>query len=126
MALEMAFHNPHGRGYNERIRREIELYRQWLSDGKAVLIFPLLHGPRGGEHEMELMAAMALIVRQPGQAFYVARSYFRSTPQWAEWPQRLGPPQEDYRFIGPSQLERRFTNGTLRVDLLRGATNVTK
>lgn len=69
------------------------------------------------------MAAMAMMIRQPGQSVFVARDYFRDRPDWATWSAQFGTPLQDFQILSghvagaPIVLTRRFAGGRMSVNL---------
>lgn len=126
---------------------EISYYQQWLAAGKTVLWAATqcenarrcsacpgcdqCPEPTANIHEERVLAAMAMLIRQPGQSIFVSRVYYRTRPDWALWPQQFGTPLSDYQIVSgqvapaPMVLTRKFQNGRIWVNLTGSLCNRT-
>ncbi len=126
MAFEMPFHK-NARGDRARTRAQINTYRRWLQQGKVVVLIAVdrsLDTVAAKDEEARLIAGFAMIVRNPGDALFVAWPFFREEPDWAGWPRRLGPPSGDEQFVEDHILTRVFQNGTLEVNVLTKSVEI--
>jgi len=121
MAFEMPF-LKHARGNRERTKRQIDVYRLWLSQKKIVVLIPVdesLESPAEKEREVRLLAGFAALVRNRGDGLFIAWPFYLPEPDWAFWPQRLGEPAAEWEFETDGVLSRKFQGGTLRIDVLQ-------
>ncbi len=120
MTFEMPYHRL-ARGNRERTARQIAIYRTWLSGGKIVVFIAVdstLKTLPEKDREVRLVAAFAMLVRNPGDPLFIAWPFYRPQPDWARWPEQLGKPIGEWRFEADHQLSRRFEKGTLWMDVL--------
>jgi hypothetical protein len=121
ISLEMPFHAL-ARGHRERTQRLIDIYRIWLDEKKYLVLIPV--APLATRHkEAELIAGLAMILREPGDRIYVAWPFFQETPHWTNWPEDFGEPDGSFTFEG-SNLQRHFANATIKVDPVRSTVLV--
>ncbi|QOJ13465.1 MAG: hypothetical protein HRU75_01890 [Planctomycetia bacterium] len=120
--FEMPFH-PNMRRDPALLEREMAAYRAALDAGKLVCLIPITpanHTLAQKLEEQRLVAAGAMLVREAGDAIFVAQTLYQPTPaDWMEWPARLGPAQGRYRVEG-REMTREFERGVLRVDWAAG------
>jgi len=121
MAFEMPLHK-HARGNRERTKRQIDIYRLWLSQKKIVVLIPVddsLKTPAEKEREVRLLAGFAALVRNRGDGLFIAWPFYLREPEWAFWPQLLGDPASKWEFEDDGVITRRFQGATIRVDVLQ-------
>jgi len=121
MAFEMPF-LKHARGNRERTKRQIDVYRLWLSQKKIVVLIPVdesLETPAEIEQEIKMLAGFAALLRNRGDSLFVAWPFWKPTPDWADLPQRLGEPAGTWEFESDGVLSRKFQGGAIRVDVLQ-------
>jgi hypothetical protein len=126
MSFEMPFHRR-ARGNRKRTRLLIDVYRKWLAAGKLVVLIPIdrsLKTKAQKDSESRLLAAFAMLIRNPGDRLFVTWPFYRIEPDWAGWPKRLGLPRGEWRFEADHILARSFKNGTLWIDVLRRSVEI--
>jgi hypothetical protein len=119
MSFEMPFHK-NARGNQDRTRWQTYVYRKWLGLGKCVVLIALdssLKTQEEKDDEAQLIAALAMMVRNPGDRLFVAWPFFRHTPDWADWPVRFGSPTGECEYKEGGVLARNFSNGRLEVNV---------
>ncbi|QOJ13387.1 MAG: hypothetical protein HRU75_01485 [Planctomycetia bacterium] len=136
---ERPFEKNYCRNNLANLLTEIGFWQQWLAAGHTILWVPTQCNsaaicpacPTCGscppapanQHEQRVMAAMAMMIRQPGQSVFVARDYFRDRPDWATWSAQFGTPLQDFQILSghvagaPIVLTRRFAGGRMSVNL---------
>lgn len=127
MSFEMPFHQ-YARGNRERTEGEIRALRTWLSQGKVVVLIPVVGSTateEEGDREARLIAAFAMLIRNRGDRLFVAWPFWKPVADWADWPKRLGEPAGEWEFEADGVLSRRFQGGTLRVDVLKREVHLT-
>lgn len=104
----------------EDTANEIKLHQRLLQDGKLVIF-----GEYTNETQSTWLAAMAILIREPGQSLFVMRDY--SQTNWLDWPIQYGLPvtratplrqvaSGDPNQIGHHWVMRRsFNNGEITV-----------
>ncbi len=121
MAFEMPFHK-YARGNRERTKRQIDVYRLWLSQKKIVVLIPVddsLKTPAEIEREVRLLAGFAALIRNRGDSLFVAWPFWKPAPDWADLPKQLGEPTGAWEFESDGVLRRKFQEGSIRVDVLQ-------
>jgi len=103
-----------------RVAAEIDVYRKWLAAGKLILLAPTGEREHSREDEYRLIAAMAVLIREPGQSLFVHQDYFRSEPDWGRWPAQYGAPRGKLDRSGPLLWRREFESGRLMIDPAKG------
>jgi hypothetical protein len=127
MAFEMPFHK-YARDNRERTKRQIDVYRLWLSQKKIVVLIPVddsLETPAEIEREVRMLAGFAALVRNRGDSLFVAWPFWKPTPDWADWPKRLGESAGEWEFESDGVLSRRFQGSVLRVDVRQKEVRLT-
>jgi len=101
------------------VEAELATYRRVLDAGKFVGLVPNVHGnpdDAARAAEVRLVAGAAMLVREPGDALFVAPMQRRPAPtDWMEWPGRFGQALGRYRREG-NVYTREFERVTLVVD----------
>ncbi|MCE7988954.1 MAG: hypothetical protein DYG89_47980 [Caldilinea sp. CFX5] len=69
-------------------QHEIDLHRRLLQQGKLVVFY----ADYKSKNASSWMAAMAMLIREPGQSLFVARDAYSSTLEWIGWPALYGAP----------------------------------
>lgn len=112
----------------EKVRRQIEIYRRWLGRGKIVVLIPLEAGKGYTLEEARLIAAYAMMIREPRDALFVSALAWQALPDWATWPEQFGKPLKpavvtempDAIYIGRrferSTISIRFSDGVVTID----------
>lgn len=120
VALELAFSDTCIQ-LGSRVDAEVARYRQWLAAGKLVLLIP--RGDIGsGEYATiaRWIAALACIIREPGDSLFVTSPSYLAKPEWCDWTADLGAPTASYTVThdGPthSRYSRTFSGGTVTVE----------
>lgn len=119
LTFEQPFHPTWGRPYAAMVAREIEIHRRWLDAGKNIQFINVWAPPGGSlDDQQRIMAAMAMIVRRPGDPLFLHRFWWMDTPEFADWPTTFGLPLGDYTMTGePPVVRREFQHATLIVDV---------
>ncbi len=86
LSFEQPFH-PNPRTVPRQTFYEIEAHRRFLSQGKLVLFYAAYTDPGASNW----MAAMAMLIKNPGQSLFLSRSA-SEPPSWALWPSQYGIP----------------------------------
>jgi hypothetical protein len=87
----LAFENPFGVGTRSAVadvQGEIDVHRSFLSGGKLVIFFAKYGAPAVAESSW--FAAMAMLIRDQGDALFVSRSLEHPPLDWAQWPRTYG------------------------------------
>ncbi len=121
MSFELPFH-PNTRKDINLLRDEIAVTRRWLDAGKVILHIGRKNGltMEQNEERMYLHAALAMIIREPGDSLFVGRPEFiyPVNASWIYWPQEFGNPIGDYDLSSSGNvitLGRSFENGNIYV-----------
>jgi hypothetical protein len=119
MSFEMPFHPIWCRPFADRVAREIEVYRRWLDSGELVLLVPNVNPePLIRVEQERIVAGLVMMLREPGDSIFVARTFWQETPDWVDWPERCGAALGEYALIGePPVLTREFEHARISVDM---------
>jgi hypothetical protein len=116
--------HPNIRNKAGDIAREISVFRQWLDADQLVLLVPAFSWATLEDRlaDLQLVAAYGMMVKlERHSPLFVSRLGYwltRDTFPWADWPEQLGDPVGDYRFVSlnPVIMERHFANGVLSME----------
>ena len=120
MSFEMTFHRL-ARGDRQRTTHLITVYRKWLAAGKVIVFIPVdpgLEVPASKDEEARLIAAFAMVIRDPGDRLFVAWPFYKVEADWAYWPEQLGKATGQWQFEADHVLTRRFERGLLWLDVI--------
>jgi hypothetical protein len=128
LTFEMPLHPVWCRPYLDRVNREFSAYRTWLNAGMMIGLYAVRGAGQTDQdvaNEQRFLAAVAMLVRDPGQAILIARPFHIPRPEWFDWPARFGAPQGPYTVVPgtPVVLKRVFANGEITVNAT-AASNV--
>jgi len=121
MSFELPFNWKWARPHLNRVQDGISVYRRWLDSGKIVLFVPVVQGGiETRQGEKRVVAAIVMMFREPGDAIFVDRWYWRQAEEfeWKDWPSQFGPPLRDANFTQVDQdwkADRSFANGNLGI-----------
>jgi len=123
MTFEMPFHR-YIRDKANYIEDEIQVYRRWLNNDKSVFLISVAatnETPEIRENRRIFLSAMAMIIRNPGDSIFVARSDFEERYPYINWSGDFGIPLEDYTLTespGNILIQRQFQNGNISVQFV--------
>lgn len=129
MTFEMGFNFALTRLDPAKMRAEIDVYRYWLDRGKLVSVVSRFEPQATGtdatdaiqtkRDQQRCLAAIVMMMRRPGDAMFVSRSFWQRPDDWLDWPARLGAPLNEYQIVGnPPIMTRSFQHGTMTLNLL--------
>lgn len=126
----MAFLDPDVRRSVAAIQTAMGQYRRMLDAGLTVIFIPVSGTNPSGTIDVEgqLQAAYGLMFRNPGDRLFISQAYWRTSPDWTQWPSQLGPPQGNAVITtnnrGEIVMVRQFANGSLTLNTTTRAVTV--
>jgi hypothetical protein len=116
-----SWYQKHLVGDQEQFLNSLAAYRAMLEGGMVVQLLGIEDGTLAQrEAEQDFLAAVTLMVREPGDAAFVVSFFWLDPPQWASWSQELGDPLGEMHVANESLYYREFTNGVLVLNAENG------
>lgn len=116
VAFEVPWH-PTARSTVDQIKSVLRTYKQLLEQQHIVILMSVVQDGTERDKEMTLLAGLCMMVRNPGDAIFVARSFWQDRPLWESLPESLGAPLNACEVMNDLKMVRVFEKGVLTVNV---------